>query len=435
MATSKFFFLDSAGLDKDFFLNKDLDSTILSNNIFNTSLNNLQVQIVFEQHQKAIYELVKEDQFFTFKNLSYIVESFMIQLLSISSISNLEKTKLSSHYSKYKQVTLKHLCKSISSEYLEDLTFTNSRVWGGEYGTPLYYLYLDNIKQHYLHPSQLTEIVINSISKSSVSTFSNTYSQLASLALSDDLSVDELIYKVPINVLNTTVDIKTCGSLLTFFSKWLPKLLNWYLEPFLSQNVKREITTDAEKDLETIAQKCLYYGLDFSSFSEDLFFNFIHQNLSSSFFSLFEDIISFRKSISDKSKEKSNPLLTEFIEAIPLNTSSSLIRETSLTLLRELCPPGGYNLLLILTSLILLNRAFILLHPTNNPYSNLNIFPLDTPFDPVLNLIGRVLRLIYIAGFNLTKSNLEHLNITGFNLMQLTNLDSNPVISTKDLTT
>lgn len=436
MAASKFFYLDSVGLDKDAFLDKSLDSTITSNNLFNIGINNLQTQVQFEQHQKAIQELLKTNTSITFKDLNFVIESYLLHLLSITSISNLEKSKLSPHFSKYSQVQTEHLCKRISVDYLEDLTFTNSRVWGGEYGSSLYSLYLEEEKRSYLHPSQITEVVINSLNKFPASIFSNIYSQLSSLSFSDDSFADELIYRIPLNLITSISSLKDCYSILNFFAEWLPKVIDWYLEPLLSQTEERIVTTEGEKILEKIAQKCLYYGLDSTSFKDNLSYSFIHQDISISFLNLFEDILSLRKSIEignviDNAID--HELVKEFIDNISINTSNNLFRETSLIILRELCPPGGYNLLLILTSLSLLNRAYILSHSINNPYSALNIFPLEAPLDPVLNLVGRVLRLIYVAGFTLTKSNLEHLNITGFNLMHLTNLNTKPAISSKDL--
>lgn len=433
MAASKFFFLDSVGIDESFLLNQDLDSNILSNKIFNLSFNNFQTQVQFEQHQKAITDLLKSKTSITFRDFNLVIESFLVHLLSTSTISNLEKTKLSPHFSKYKQLKLEHLSRRISNEYLENLTFTNARVWGGQYGSPLYFLYLDGEEQHYLHPSQIVEIVINALAKSSTSTFSSIYSQLASLSLSEEPAVDQLIYKVPIDFLNTLPEFEKAYSTLIFLSEWLPKLLNWYLEPFLTQNAELKPATKAEEHLQEIAKRCLYYGLDAYSFSEDLAFQWIHQDLSVPLISLFEDILALRKSATIDPQEPLNDLFSEFIENIDLNTPPNLIRETSLTLLRELAPPGGYNLLLLIVSLSLLNKAFILSHPVNNPYSDLSIFPLEVPLDPVLQLIGRVFRLIYAAGFTLSKSNLEHLNVTGFNLMTLTNLYDDPPISSKNL--
>ena len=93
----------------------------------------------------------------TVATLNTTLETYLYLLLTTTTISNLDNSKLTSYFCKKKKIDSNYF-QAVNSDYLEKLQFTNYKVWGSNCGTLGYYLYLSESSLHYASPSQLVRL-------------------------------------------------------------------------------------------------------------------------------------------------------------------------------------------------------------------------------------------------------------------------------------
>lgn len=444
MASAKFLYLDSTPIDEALLVpNKELGQAIDYRRQLNLAINCVQAENTLANQYKLLRGVLENNSELTVMDLNKVLESFLNLLIPISTITTLDQSALTSHYQRRKLVVPGHFLAP-DSNYLEEILLTSVRTWGTAYGSLGYNLHQDQVREHYLHPSQIIDLAVAGAFKRMHS--SELLGQFADRFLSlvdmDDAGADLQIYKTQTDFLEIPA-IREIAIQLEFYSQWLPQVLDWYLKPHRDGKplrVEPQGSTpqdEAIRVLISIATTCLNLGLDDTSF-ENLLYLFVHQSIPPVFFTLTDELLLLRK------KNTFNPLsstfteeeklLTPFVNAITLNSKMGALRGVSYQLLSDLCAPGGYNLLLVSVAATLLNRAYILTHPTNTSLKDVTIFPLKTGLQPVLELLGRTFRLIYLAGYSLLKSDLPHLQTVGSNLVEFSSLESSSIDLITDLT-
>ncbi len=445
MAAPEFFYLDTVPINETLLEpNKALEQALDYRRQLNLAINCVQAENSLTNQYKLFRSVLENDSELTVLDLNKVLESYLNLLIAIPSISTLDKGALSSHYQRRKLLVADQFLVP-DSTYLEELLFTSVRTWGTSYGSLGYTLHLDQNREHYLHPSQIVDLAVNGVFKrmqhnESLGKFGSDFLETYT---DDDPYTDLAIYKTQVQLFELP-EIRDAITQLDFYEQWLPQVINWYLKPYREGEPLRQVPEkgtpqdEAIKTLIAVATTCLDMGFDDGSFS-NLIYNFAHQSFPPALFGLLDDILLVRKrtgfnplasTFTDEEK-----LLTPFINVITINNQLGNLRAVSYSLLSDLCAPGGYNLLLVSIAATLINRAYILTHPTNTSFTDVTIFPLKTGLTPLLEFIGRIFRLIYLAGYTLLKSNLPHLQIAGSNLVEFSALDtSGNITAINDLT-
>lgn len=316
--------------------------------------------------------------------LSLYIESSLLSLLYTSSITNTSRFYRSPHY-----LSRTHYITPVKSKpptyYLKEIALSNLRTWGGMYGMPSFSLHLEGDTNHYLLPYEIADRVINYylnlLSTNTNWIYISNYDYLSDNANPYDLS--HLLIRDDPEVLSTY-------EVMWSISNLVPKLLDEY--------VKEEKTLS--NYMRDLVKLLILYGAD--SNIRNLHYNFIHQSLGKEWDDLFPEIIRLRKrapSVRDELEE-------EFISSIPITTKEDLYRVSSNKLLSWLCPPGGYNMYLLIISLSLLNRAYILSTERKLIEASKNI---------------------YLAGVCLRKSNLPHIQKLANNFVLVSNQTYLPI--------
>lgn len=362
----------------------------------------------------------------TFRALNLTIESYLYILLTISTTTTLDNTQSSSYYGRRRLVD-PNIYEAVDSTYLQDLTFTNYKPWCSKPGSLGYYLPLSQSNLHYANPSTLIRnsvtTAINSLPSAS---FTNS---ILNLIASDDTATDIGLYNISFSIFNELALLKTAG-VLTFLETWIPSLLNWYY-PVATNNTgnpysKGTTSYTAYNFLIGIGQQVLQLGL-FNGIAANLQYNFYHQSIDLIVLDSITTIINYRKlndfSITDATLTTEETLCNQLFQGISILTTSTLCTDESYNLLLNFPYKGGVNFWLVLVASELLNRAYILSHPSITPYSTNTIYPITN--DPsYLSLLTRVYQLIFYSGYCLKKTNLDSLNILGSNLRTLSQLDT-----------
>jgi hypothetical protein len=367
----------------------------------------------------------------TVKTLNLTLESYLYVLLTTSTISNSDSSKLSSFYSRKKKIDLDYF-QSIDSVYLENLNYTNYRVWGGNFGSLGYYLYLAKSTLHYSHPSNLVRLstlgLINDLN------LPDYQSKLISLITSDRVESDYNLYSQSSSLLKE-LDFTKAINQLKFYESWLTELMIWYSSisnsPIINPHMKNTSAYKAFALLVEMSQSLARLGLYLDSFIS-LPYKFLHQEIDLLVLEGIQTVNTLRKL---KQFEVTTDLTPEEILINKLfisgaRNSSEFITAESYRLL-SFNLVGGLNMWFTTLAAELINRAYIL---TYNQFSNSLLYPLEKSED-LINFMDRVYKLIFYAGYCLKKTNLNHLQIIGFNLRILSQLEDDTNIQEYDLLT
>lgn len=408
--------VDIDSVDYKYQLNLALNSTQALYNIDNT-LSKLSKTIDLEPN--------------TVETLNTTLETYLYLLLTTSTISNLDNSKLTSYFCKKKKIDSSYF-QTINSDYLEKLQFTNYKVWGSNYGTLGYYLYLNQSSLHYASPSQLVRLAfVELIKRLELEAFSNNLLTL----LNSDKEVDDYkIYESSFNLLKELDLIKVVNQ-LTFYEQWVKKVIVWYSSSRVNSYTKDGSAYKSFNFLLNIVREITKQGLYLKSFS-NLPYKFIHQDIDLLVLDSIQFIITQRRLqefeiTTDVTQEEK--LVKELFTQLKVKDTISLVTEKSYSWL-SVNLSGGINLWLTALAAELVNRAYILTHYTKTSYTKQSIYIVEKE-EGYLKFLSRVNKLLFYAGYCLKKTNLNHLQLLGSNLRTLSGLEESTNLEEYDLLT
>jgi hypothetical protein len=369
-----------------------------------------------------IFTRLEGNNQYTLAELIKVLESHLYISLSTSFIQSLNGKRLSSHYSRYQKLISSEMDYP-SEEYLDQLIYTDVLNWGTNYGTLGYELHLLESTETYQHPSQIAYLCV----ESQFRRFNIADSILNDL-LKDDAVSDRNIYQYSVDSLREYSQVMTALRTISSFSQ---ELFNW-IEVNRRERVFPPAPSSPELQLGheyliQIARVFLKHGLSLELLS-DLDYQLVHQTLPPILPELWEQLIFLRKAplyIPEEGDHPIDRLVRTFLEGIPITLSGVDLQVQNYKLLGSMPQPGGYNQLLILLAVALINRAYILLYRQNQPSLTYRIFrPIE---------VNRALNLIYLAGYLLKKTNMMHWIILGSNLITLSERVDDTPPTIKDL--
>jgi hypothetical protein len=227
----------------------------------------------------------------TVKTLNLVLESYLYLLLTTTTISNLDNSKLSFFYSRKKTIDLNYF-QPIDSTYLENLNYTNYKVWGSNYGSLGYYLYLFQSNLHFAHPSKLVRLSVEELVKRlELPDFST---KLLSFIRSDKLVDDYKLYQISSSLIRELDLVKVINQ-LTFYEEWIQQLLIWYSGVNIVNPYKEDSSAyKAFSLLVEMSQSVVKLGLYLESFS-NLPYKFLHQEIDLLILDAIQSIVNLRK--------------------------------------------------------------------------------------------------------------------------------------------
>jgi hypothetical protein len=320
------------------------------------------------------------------QTIKFLIESYVVTLLYTNTISNPSRSYRSPHYIKRTEDVTPYKPKP-PLYYREEIALSNLRTWGGLYGMPSYCLHILGNTDHYLSTFEIADITINYYLN--LLSTNREWQAFAEVDyLKDGTEVDEYIYRLSHYLITEDSEIRQTYLILKFLSSFIPKAIEAY----------KEDIEDVQKDkfLSEICHLLITYGLD--NIGPYLEYLFIHQSLTNNWNEVYIDLIRLRKRAPS---EVSHPLSKLFISSIPITTREDLYIASSNKILSWLCPPGGFNMYLLIVSISLLCRAYALCCSEEQ----------DLP---------RVNKLMYLSSLCLRKSQLEHIQKIGNNILLLT---------------
>jgi len=359
------------------------------------------------------------------EKLNSILHSYLISLLISSFIGEQNRTKVTPHFYKIKRFYSYQLNKLYpSKDYLFNLSNQYIYTWGGSFGTLSYYIHLSGLLNEYLTPSQLIDICVKqAYSYNSYSYISNTTKPFIS---NDNVMGidDKVIYSYPIYILNHP-DISTSIELISNIKPILKKILDWYLSPYTSKSITKPPLSPPLNSNEYYAYDALcriakvLLGKGLTQFKDLSSYRYIHNDVPSIWIETIDEVLSIRDNILYDPNQSNNRLYEsiymELINTIPYKKYDSLLRRSQY-ILSNLYPPGGYNLVLLITASTLINKAFILSHGSSSNRDR-----------------ERIMDLIYKASVCLRKSNIKSLMLIGNNLKQLSEVTKEEPINIEDI--
>lgn len=339
-----------------------------------------------------------------------VLETYLINMSSTSSIISFDNTSVTPHYNKR---SLLGYPKTLPfRQYIKVLTYTGQKSWIGPYGSMYYEL--KNSYFNYRHPSELVNISFTRFINNQTELGAVTKARILELLEDETEDADYLLYSSHIDYLRD-------------FGLFTPVLILDYLEDFF-----REAFFILDNDIEdseyvsNVIQTAIISGVAEDTLV-DLSYRFVHQDLSPIELEVLNSVIERLKTINieEIKNERVFNLLDKAIRKVGLDKPNDYFTKWSYTILEKLAEPGGFNYVLLHFSTLLLNRAYCLTHSN---YTNYSDFPMDLDsFDEEgLLLISRVARLLYYSGTLLKKSNLLNLNVYGNNLCNLLKIVDSP---------
>lgn len=436
MAITKFKYLESLPIDeRNLSTSANPESNLLSKSCFNLGFNITNSISKFKNIIKINLNHLEEKQGLNqYLDLAYFLESMIINLLNYSGINDIKSTVLFPHY--LKRNSLVSNTKVLpNSNYCKNLLFTKFKVWGGVYGSPLYYLFLEEEYEEYRTPSELvyysTKAFIkysNNLTKKryadtkieSYKQLEQVYNRFNNLIDDDSLNADKLLYDVSKSFITEVTSIRNTYLNLLFYKKWLPIVLSY----FVDNNVRYIELPKNNKEAATntlilIAKRLLEQGIYINSFTNiDLSFIFQY-NVNRDTFKAIDSIKRYRKesiynpNIIQEFTSIEEDLMKEFFTNISLNDIDDLYKESNEVILECFGPPSGYVMIQLFTTLNLLNRAYILSYKEARLEKPII---LDDKYTRILNLI------IY-AGLILIKTGISSFQAEGKNLLVALNIE------------
>lgn len=349
--------------------------------------------------------------------LGLVIESHIISLLTTNTIIDNRLRNLRPHYA----MRLRYgLSKDLPTpEYNRLLNLGRQRVWGAEYGTMAYSLHLTNTIEHYLNTSEIEDISSNYLAtRSNVGTWAPVITSLINVRRSPRVQHHLSIYDIPIDLIKNLPDVRQVRTLLVNMRALMNTLLPWYEDDIRIDDTNRHLVD--------LARACHRYQLtvkDFISIEN----RFIHME-DCRIALLYPHILRARRSIDSivgtGVVQALNKLL---IEGIRPDLDDGLIDNLIASMLNDLYPPGGYNLLLISVAATLLNRALSRLVSLG---PSIDIELDERTSSLVTDLYDEVLGLLAMAGLTLYRSNIQEVEIMGLNLITIS---GKTVMPTKEL--
>jgi hypothetical protein len=367
----------------------------------------------------------------TFLDLSYSLESYLINLINLNSISNPANTELTKHY-KERQLNISSNKILPSFGYCQNLTFTKFKTWGGFYGTLSYYLNLAEEYEEYLSPSEVAyysfKQLINYSKQVSYSAYLNKndinyslitdfYNQTLNLINEESIEADKSIYNLSINIILSCPLVKEIYRELLFYEKWLIKVEDWSVNQNQNSSEYAIVTnpsTNKERAINTLLEilNTLKEEGVKSNDLEGASSNFIKQNIFSNIINVVSKLNLVRVNstyinIAEEEKTLGELLVIELLNNVSkfrmpyeFKNACNLIQETY-------APPGGYAFFLIGIATMLLNRAYILSYQN---IKNTEVIETNETYRRIINLIG-------LSSILLIKSELPHAQIMGINAL------------------
>ena len=388
----------------------------------NLAINTSQCLCVIDNHIRNLSNQIKE-QSNTVQTLNLVLETYLYILLSTSSIHNVDNTKLSSFFIKKKKIDPSYF-KAANQSYLENLEFNNYKVWGNEFGTLGYYLYLTQSDLHFAHPSHLVRLSVEALIKNL--NLPNYSSYLLNLICSDNIDNDYELYNQSINLIKE-LNLDNAFNYLLFYESWIKEVLDWYSDLLVKNDFTNPYKSDSSSFMSfnfllEISQTIIKLGL-FGDCFNNLSYKFIHQEITIEILEVIQainNLIKTKKFTVDSTYYIEDKLINNLFSNIEIS-NTEFITASSYDLL-SINLIGGFNLWYIALAAELINRAYILTH--NSSYKNNSVYLLEKDIDFRL-FIERVYKLIFYAGHCLKKTNLNHLQMIGCNLRTLSQLDDN----------
>lgn len=348
---------------------------------------------------------------YTLETFNRVLETYLIVLANTSTIVNIDKTNVTSHYNK--RSALGFSKKLPTRQYIKVLSLTGRKSWIGTYGSVYYEL--KNSYFNYKNPSQLVN-----------TSFKRFIEEQERLSDSTKLNILDFYQSVE-EIADYQLYLSHLDYLRDFGLFPLITLLD-YLEDFFKEAyflIETEVP-----DFEYVAnliQVAILTGLGPDTLV-DLSYRFIHQDVSPTEIEVLNSVIERIKTLNlDEIKnERVKDFLDKAFKKIGIEKTNDYFTKWSYAILEDLAQPGGFNYLLLQFSVLLLNRAYCLTHSTKTDYFTTSLEDLDNFDEEGLLLISRVARLLYYSGTLLKKSNLINLNVFGNNLCNLLKIEDSP---------
>ena len=366
--------------------------------------------------------------------LNTLIETYLYTLLSISTISNLDNSQLSPFYDRQKQVNSAYFL-SPNPSYLGNLTYSNYKVWGTKYGSLGYYLYLGQFSKHFAGSSELVRFAVSQLIYSlNLPDYSTSLFNIINSDLEDD---DYNLYCQSISFLKEQNLLPTI-TLLNNLEPWLVDFFNWYSSKTTNPYSQGSNDYNAFNLLESLGQSMVQLGI-FSDIITNLSYKFVHQEIDLVVLEAIPLIVGTRKQIdfygATATLGKEVTLTNKLFDIISINQDSNMVMSDSYKLL-QLPLNGGMNQWLVTMAAELLNRAYIISHPTNTTYTSEILYPITNNDPTFLALITRIYKLIFYAGHCLKKCDMDTLTKLGSNLRTISLIDdSSDILQEYDLLT
>lgn len=442
---SEFKHLEFLPLDEDnLVVNNDPESNLRSKACINLGF--VGVNTISRFRNIAKINALTQQGSSSFLDLTYSLESLLMAVLSLDTISNPQHTDITEHYKK-RQISISSNKILPSFGYCQNLTFTGFKPWGGLYGTLSYYMNLLEDYEEYYTPSEIAYYSAKSLLNYSKGVTYNAYigqstvdhlliSEFYQQALDEinkeDFLSDKKIYDLSKNIILASPLVREVHSELRFYTKWLQKVIDWFsnLErQNLDTSVKEQPSTNQDRARNTLLKVvyALYENGFNQSFNANISAKFIKQTIPTNLFNLLAALGVIRKE--STYVEEVNPLTEEESLTIEFYNSVSKFRnnydynKASNIILEGFTPPGGYALFQIMLASQLINRAYILSY--RNIKRSDNLFLTDEYI--------RITKLLGYAGILLIKTSLPHVQLLGVNILRtyriyLTDIDPNNLL-------
>ena len=179
-------------------------NSIQYKNELNLSFNSIQVLNNINDYLTTLNITIQQKEN-TVKGLNLVLESYLYILLTTTTISNLDNSQLSSFYSRKKLIDSNYF-EAINYKYIENLNYTNYKVWGSNFGSLGYYLYLIQNNLHFAHPSKLIRLSIEELIKRLE--LPNINNKILNIIKSDKLVDDYNLYQMSSSLIKELIEKK-----------------------------------------------------------------------------------------------------------------------------------------------------------------------------------------------------------------------------------
>jgi len=373
-----------------------------------------------ERTQSALTQLSKAERSSFRQSIHFVLESMLYTLLQTSSILTSEQGDGITKAYRRRRTLIPDRFDLPRTMATRNLMFSRQKVWAYPHGTLGYYLLLNETLEHYLHPSDMVDRSIREFCRR------NGYTNWLTLTRDESLTADLQIYAQVANILEF---VQPVLDYLDFIDNWVYHVLAWYQatsnEPTPPSN---PVFTSGYKVLLEAGRICRRYAIDRYSL-DNLAYQFAHQSIPEVGLEVARDFLFLRRTLDYLPDVKQEGVYEVYASAfwrnVPVNKPDNFVRLAYNDVLTNLPAPGGLNTILLVAAAHLVNRAYIVLTRENR---------LKDPIygDYLTEEVRRCLCLTYLAGRLLQKSDIQDVQLLGYNL-QLVSLMGEPTGSVYDL--